>query len=198
MLSIILPSYHEPKAYKTLSMTRKLFPDAQIIISPDDKGRGKGWAVRKGIMASKGDVIVLLDADMNIHPRMIKRLLPFLDDFDIVVGAKNYTGMPYSRRIITLLSRVYIKIMFGLPFTTQTGIKAMKKEVILYWENMEWMFDLEFLTKAYRKGCKIIEVPVIANVTKSKSIKILWKALIDSLKIWWRLNYGREGVNNGK
>ena len=187
MLSIILPSYNEPKAFPTLALTRKLFPDAQIIISPDDDGKGKGWAIRKGILASKGDVIVMLDSDGDIHPRMIKRLLPFLEDFDIVVGAKNYTGMPYSRRIITLLSRIYIKIMFGLSFTTQTGIKAMKKEVIPYCETTGFMFDLEFLTKAYRKGFKIIEVPVIAKITKGKSIKTLWRALMDSLKIWWRL-----------
>jgi len=187
MLTIILPSYKEPKAHDTLRKCKAEFPDAQVIISPDDTGRGKGWAVKKGVMAANGDVIALLDGDGDIHPRMLKRLLPFLEDWDIVVGSKNYTGMRFNRKIITLLSRTYIKVMFGLDFTTQTGIKVMRSNVLPYWESNGFMFDLEFLTKAYRSGYTIIEIPVIAKSTKSKSLEVIWASFLDSIKIWFRL-----------
>lgn len=189
MLNIIMPNHKEAEAYNTLRTAKALFPDAQIIISPDEAARGKGWAVRKGILASLGDTVVLLDSDGDIHPRMIKRLLPFLEDFDIVVGVKNYTGMKLSRKILMLLSRAYIKIAFNLDFTTQTGIKAMSKRAIQRWDSNGFMFDLEFLAKAYRSGLKIIEVPVIAKSTKTKSWGVIWKAFVDSIKIWYRLLY---------
>ena len=187
-LSILLPSKKEPNAHKTLRECQRLFPAAQVIISPDEAGRGKGWAVRKAMHSCTGDVIVMLDADFDIEPRMISRLLPFLEDFDIVVGAKDYTGMKFGRKVLMLLSRIYIRIMFNLNFTTQTGIKALHRSVMPYWENNNFMFDLEFLAKAYKKGFSVIEVPVKATIVRKKSPKVIFQALTDSLKIWWKLH----------
>jgi len=187
MISIILPSYKEPRVYETLRVIRDLFPDAEVIISPDDKGQGKGWAVFKGVAAARGDIIIFIDGDMDIHPRMIKRLLPFLEDYDIVVGTKTFDGMRLSRKLITLLARIYIKLIFWLDVDSQSGLKAMKKEAISAWGSKRFMFDVEFLVKAKRKGFKIIEIPIKATVVRSKSIRILWAALLDTLKIWWRL-----------
>ena len=160
-----------------------------MIISPDDKGRGKGWAVFKGVAAACGDIIIFIDGDMDIHPRMIKRLLPFLEDYDIVVGTKTFDGMRLSRKLVTLLARIYIKLIFWLDVDSQSGLKAMKKEAISAWESKRFMFDVEFLVKAKRKGFKIIEIPIKATVIRSKSIKVLWAALLDTFKIWWRLRW---------
>ena len=187
MISIILPSYKEPRVYETLRVTRELFPDAQVIIAPDDKGQGKGWAVHKGICAAEGDILVFIDADLDIHPRMIKRLLPFLEDYDIVVGTKTFKGMRWSRKLITLLSRIYIKLVFWFDCDSQSGLKAIRKDALCSWKTPRFMFDLEFLVKAKKRGLKIIEIPIDARVIRSKSLKVLWLALWDTLKIKWRL-----------
>jgi len=189
MISIILPSYKEPRVYETLRHVRDLFPDAQVIISPDDLGAGKGWAVRKGVLASLGDIIIFIDGDGDIHPRMIKRLLPFLEDYDIVVGTKTFDGFPLHRKLITLLSRIYIKLVFWLDVDTQTGLKAMRRDAVLPWLTPGFIFDVEFLYQAKKHGLKIIEIPIQAKVSKEKSVKVLWQALVDSLKIRWRLRW---------
>ena len=188
MISIVLPSYKEPRIYETMRIAKDLFPDAQVIISPDDKGQGKGWAVRKGVLASLGEIIIFIDGDGNIHPRMIKRLLPFLEDYDVVVGSKGIGNLPFNRKIITLLSRVYIRTMFGLSINTQTGIKAFNKNKILPWMSSHFVFDIELLYKLKHLGVRMIEVPIEVKNIGSKSLKILWGAFIDSLEIWWRLN----------
>lgn len=188
-MSVILPSFNEPKSHETLRTIKSLFPEAQVIISPDAIGRGKGWAVRKGLLASCGEIIIFLDSDMDIHPRMIKRLLPFLEDYDIVVGCKGIGGMPLARKILTVASRVYIKILFWLDFDTQSGLKAMHKHAVLPWITDSFAFDLEFLTLAKRRGLKITDVPILAKITKGKSMRVIWRTLVDSLKIWFQLLY---------
>jgi glycosyltransferase involved in cell wall biosynthesis len=186
-LSIIFPSFNEPNVYKTIREAKALFPDAQIIVAEDKKGLGKGWSVRKGLLASCGGVIVFLDGDGDIKPRMIKRLLPFLDDYDIVVGGKGIGGMPLDRKIITLASRIFIKCLFWLDVDTQTGIKAMHRDAVIPWISDSFAFDMEFLAIAKKRGLKMIEVGIEATISKKKSIKVLWQTLVSSLKIWFRL-----------
>jgi dolichol-phosphate mannosyltransferase len=195
MISIILPSHNEPNIKEMIKMCQAEFPLARIIVAEDKQGEGKGYATLKGIMYDQHfipwlaeDIAVFIDADGDIHPRMIKRLLPFVDDFPIVVGSKAIGPLPFRRKIITILSRLYIKIMFGLDVDTQTGIKAFRTSAIPAWSDKGWLFDIELLVKAKRAGLRMIEIPVDAYIHKNKSMGVLWKAFKDSLKIWYRLS----------
>jgi glycosyltransferase involved in cell wall biosynthesis len=188
-MTIILPSFNEPRAHETMRLCKELYPHAQVIISPDAGGQGKGWSIRKGVLASLGEIIVMIDADGDIHPRMIKRLLPFLDDFDIVVGSKAIGPLAFHRKIITLLSRIYIKFMFNLDVDTQTGIKAFRRHSVMKYICHDFAFDMELLARANKRGARMIEIPIDAKIQKSKSLGVLWKTLISSLKIWFRLSF---------
>ena len=192
-LSIIIPSYNEKLIDLVVFECRLLFPQAQIIVGKDVLGNGKGWANKKSIFFSLGGVIALIDGDMDIHPKMIKRLLPYLDDYDIVVGTKGIKNIPLKRKVITILSRIYIRLLFGLKVDTQTGIKVFKRYKIPEWFTSGFSFDMELLAKAQRRGIRIVEVPIEAKVSKSKSIKVLFKTLLESLKIWYRLSFRDTG-----
>jgi len=195
MLSIIIPSFNEPNIKNMICECQQLFPTARIIVGNDISGRGKGYATMEGVKHElrfipwlSEDIIVFIDGDGDIEPRMIKRLLPFLDDYGIVVGKKCLRGFPLRRKIITTLSRIYIRLMFGLTIDTQTGIKAFRAGTIPWWESEKFLFDVEILVKAKRTGVRILEVPVdITAISKTKSLGVLWIALVDSLKIWYRL-----------
>jgi glycosyltransferase involved in cell wall biosynthesis len=154
----------------------------QIIGCNDRHSNGKGWAVREALKWAKGDYVILIDGDGDIEPRMIKRLMPFLEDYDIVVGKKEIRGL-LSRRILTILSRAYISILFKLGVDTQTGIKIFKKEALCDWETNGYMFDLEILAKAQKKGFKIIEVPIEVDIKKRMKLKSVINCLRESLKI---------------
>lgn len=178
MLSIIIPTHNEPELAEMVNTTFKCFPQVQIIVTDDIERKGKGWAVRNGLKEAEGDIIAFLDADLDIHPRMINRLLPFLEDYDIVVGTKGIEKGLLKRRILTHLSRAYIRVMFGLKIDTQTGIKLFKREAIQEWKTNGFGFDIEILMKAKRKGYTMVEVPIDAIIKKG----MRWKAIYNTLK----------------
>ena len=185
MISIIIPDYNEPNIKLMKAETRRYFPSAEIIIVHDLNGKGKGRAVREGLAQATGDLIAFLDADLDIHPKMINRLLPFLEDYDIVVGMKGIEKGLLKRRFITHLSRLYIRLMFGLKCDTQTGIKLFKREAIQDWKTDGFAFDIELLMKAKKKGYKMVEVPIDAKITVGVSLKAILRTFKESLKIWY-------------
>jgi glycosyltransferase involved in cell wall biosynthesis len=187
MLSILLPNHNEKNINLLIKEIEDILPAHEIIVASDRSGRGKGWAVREALNHAKGDQIAFLDSDGDIPPRMLLRLIPFLDDFDVVVGSKRNHKAPIHRKIITHLSRIYIRIMFGLFLDTQTGIKLFRREALEEWGTDGFFFDVEILAKARRKGMKMIEVPIEAEITASVSRKIIWKTLIESVFLKFRL-----------
>ena len=177
-LSIIIPNHNSDKLNLVKEAISLLPINCQIIIADDPDGDGKGAAIREGLKIAVGDTIVFLDADMEIHPKMIMRLLPFLEDYDIVVGTKRVDKNLISRKILTYLSRIYIRLLFGLKVDTQTGIKLFKRYAIPEWKTDGFAFDIEILTKAKKAGYTMVEVPIDAVITK----RMLWKAILDTLR----------------
>ena len=193
-LSIIMPSCNEKNVELMKVECRLLFPDAQIIVGDDFARRGKGYIIKQSIYNALGDIIVFIDGDMDIHPRMILRLLPFLSDFDIVVGSKSICGYPLRRKLITWLSRLYIKLMFNLDVDTQTGIKAFNRFKVPQWSLTGFFFDVELLYLAKKEGISMVEVPIIAKSTKQKSMGVLWVTFVESVKVWFRLSFQSGAV----
>jgi len=189
-LSILIPSKDEPKVHMVVKLIEKFTPATQAIVCNDAEGRGKGWAVRQGLPTATGDVIGLIDGDMDIHPRMFARMIPFLEDYDIVVGKKQIRGS-LGRRLLTKLSRIYIYALFGLNYDTQTGIKLFKDYAVLPFKTDSYAFDIEMLSNARKKGLQIIEVPVevtdYGSSAKPMRISNVMRALIESFKIWRRI-----------
>lgn len=188
MITFIIPNRNEPRVKEVAEAIEKAFtkfPGIEVLISNDPTGKGKGWAVRQAIPKAKHNYICIIDGDMDIHPRMAQRLLAFIVDYDIVVGKKQIRGL-LSRRILTVLSRLYIWSLFGLNIDTQTGIKLFKKKAIPYFETDGYMFDLEILVKAKKGGCRIIEVPVEANIERKMKFSSILKCFAESLKICWK------------
>ncbi len=186
MISIILPSANEENATKTAEEVANQFPEAQIIVCNDRYRQGKGWAIRHALNEVKGDLVVFLDGDGDIEPRMIKRLIPFLEDYDIVVGVKPISGL-WSRRILTYFSRIYLAFCFDIKVDTQTGIKLFKREAINDWYSKGWLFDLEILSIAKQKGFRMIEVPIEATVNRRMKLISIWNTLKESITLWLEL-----------
>lgn len=186
-LSILIPSKNEPNINIVLEELDKLFPEAEVIVCNDRYGSGKGWSLKQAMFNCTGDVICFIDADMDIHPRMIHRLIPFLEDYDIVLGKKQVRKL-LSRRILTHLSRLYIRIFFGLCYDTQTGLKLFKKSAIPFWYSNSFAFDLEIIGRAHNIKTSIIEVPIevteIGKSAKPMKLENILRALTESFKIW--------------
>jgi len=188
MISFLLPSKNEPKVQETVKRVEEFCImekiECQIIICNDREGKGKGWAVRECLKHAKGDLICFLDGDGDIEPRMVKRLFPFLDDYDVAVGVKPISGL-WSRRILTYLSRIYLAILFNIKVDSQTGIKLFKRYVLDYtWYSDGWLYDLEILHDAKQRGVRMCEVPIECNINKGVKGKALWRTLKESITLY--------------
>lgn len=177
-LSIIIPNRKEKRIAEMVEQTRALFPDAQIIVSNDDTGQGKGITLQRGLWYAQRDFVVFINGDMDIHPSNINRLLDHINYYDIVIGIKKTDHLPLLRKLISNLSRWLIRTMFRLPISdTQTGIKVFKRYALHNWDTKGYGFDIEILADAHRRGYQIKEVEVTCESTKSKGLKDLFKTL---------------------
>lgn len=187
MLTVILPATDLNKAHEMVDAVESLFPGCQIIVSSNRQQLGKGWAVREALKEAKGEFICFLDGDGDIEPRMIKRLIPYLQDYDIVCSCKPISGL-WSRRLITYWSRIYIALLFGMKVDTQTGLKLCKRHTITSWYSNGWLYDLEILCLAKKDGCTMIEVPIeCQTINKPMKFISLWKTLKESWTLWLEL-----------
>lgn len=167
---------------------------------------GKGNAIKYGTKFAVGDLILFLDADLDLHPN---HLPAFLDKMkktnaDAVIGSKKSrdSKVRYSlkRKILSNGYYYLIKILFGLPIKdTQTGIKLFKgkalKEAIGKVSVKGYAFDLELLIILHKKGYKIAECAV--QVTQARlSGRIGQRDAIsvfkDTLKIFNRLYFKKS------
>ena len=165
------------------------------------KNGGKGAALRAGFGASSGRYVMLLDGDLDIHP---KQTPYFFEEMvtkgaDIVVGSKRHpksvVQYPWHRRIVSGVYFTLVKWFVGLPITdTQTGMKLFKREVLgPALERMlvkTYAFDLELLSIAASRGAKIVEAPVVIHfgnkfgALKPKTVIQMSK---DTLAVFYRL-----------
>lgn len=188
MLSIILPS-HRCDTQAFMEEIEDCLPgiDLQLIGCNDRDAQGKGFAIRMALTQASGEYVCFLDGDGDINPRMIRRLLPFLTDYDIVCGVKPISGI-WSRRILTYFSRLYIALLFGIKIDSQTGIKVFKRHAIQEWYSNGWLFDLEILSLAKKKGMTMIEVPIeFTPGNKKMKLVSIWKTFKESWTLWLEL-----------
>ena len=161
-------------------------PDAHICSYNDYGSRGKGYALRQALKAAqvyKPDYYIFIDGDGDINPAQIQPFLFFLGQgYDVVVGKKELPGR-LDRRVLTYLSRIWVKLLFGLGVDTQTGIKAFSYAPTWFLEG--WAFDIEILWEAKKAGKKMLEIPIHAVVSSGKSWKDVFSAFRDTIKLRW-------------
>ncbi|MBQ8287495.1 MAG: glycosyltransferase family 2 protein [Clostridia bacterium] len=141
--------------------------------------RGKGCAVRTGILAAEGDFVLFTDCDLAYGTDLIFDFLARFEEggCDVIIGSRplgGYDGYPFLRK---LMSKTYLKVVSvaaGFKHSdSQAGIKGFSqkaaKAIFGECEENGFAFDLEALMEADRQGYKVAELPaVIVNHRESK------------------------------
>jgi len=135
------------------------------------RGRGKGRAVREGVLAARGRVVAFCDADLSMRAPGIGDLnSTVVQGADIAIasreapGAKR-VGEPWRRHLQGRVFNWLVRVLAvpGLQ-DTQCGFKAFRHEVAqdLFREQKldGWAFDVEVLYLARKRGYSIREVPI--------------------------------------
>lgn len=189
----------------TLSLLREaetVFPNLRVAVHPDGKNKGKGAAVRNGILHACGEIIVFTDCDLAYGLEPIAGIAALFERYgneaDIIIGSRNiskdgYEGYTFARKLI---SKTYLKILktaAGFRYSdSQSGIKGFRRnaarDIFRRCEIDGFAFDLEAIMIADKLGCKVREMNVkiinhAENTSKIRIVKDTLRMLKDIKKI---------------
>jgi len=162
--------------------------------------RGKGWAVKNGMLAAEGEFRLLCDADLSVPILQVERLLPPTGPMaDIVLGSREADGAvrigePVGRHI---MGRIFSRLVNSLAVPgladTQCGFKVFRADAVqdlfprLTLDG--FAFDVELIHLAGKRGLTYSEVGVDWYYRPQSKVRPLRDALamtLDLFKILWR------------
>ena len=207
-VSLVIPAYNErkiiPDTIRAVSARlAALEPDCEVLIVDDGStdgmaelvrgcgdprvrlegyspNRGKGCAVRTGMLAAEGEIILCTDADLaygvDVFAAMLNR---FADSgADLVIGSRRlssdgYKDYPPLRLLASKTFGLLARLTSGLSYDTQCGIKGYRREaarqIFSRCATDGFAFDFEVLMLADKLGLGVEQIPVsIVNHRESK------------------------------
>lgn len=167
--------------------------------------RGKGAAVRKGMLAGRGEYLFICDADLAMPVEEIAKFLPpTLFDYDIAIASREAPGAvrynePWYRHLMGRVFNLIVRLL-AVPGIqdTQCGFKCFRREVARDLFSVQtidgWAFDVEVLHAALRRGYRLVEVPIrwyYGEGSRVSPLRDSWNMFREVLRI--RRN-GRAGL----
>lgn len=137
-----------------------------VIVVLHEKNKGKGAAVRTGIKFSRGDVIVIQDADLEYDPRDWEEMWELIESgvADLVCGSrfhgKSRRAFYFSHYIGNKLITNFVNLLTGLVLSdVEAGYKMFRREVIesIDLESDDFGIEVELIVKAAKRGFRIYE-----------------------------------------
>jgi glycosyltransferase involved in cell wall biosynthesis len=211
-VSVLIPCYNENDTIRQVVEAVKAapYPDKEIIVIDDcskdgtrerlkteiaplvDRilyhatNQGKGAALRTGVNAATGDIIVIQDADLeytpNEYPLLVEPILQ--NQADVVFGSRFMGGRSHrvlyfwhsvGNRILTLASNIFTNLNLT---DMETGYKAFRREIVqgIRIEENRFGFEPEITAKIAKLRCRVYEVGISYHGrTYEEGKKINWK-----------------------
>ena len=144
------------------------------------------------------EFIFEMDADFSHDPKEIANFLDAIKDSDLVLGSRYINGVnvinwPMRRLLLSSFANVYTRIITGMPVHDATGgFKCFRRKVL---ESIDldqvksngYAFQIEMTFKAWKKGFKVKEIPIIfVDRVKGKS-KMSKKIVREAVTMVWKL-----------
>jgi glycosyltransferase involved in cell wall biosynthesis len=176
--------------------------EAGIRVIHYDRNLGKGYAVKTGALASHGEWVALVDADLDLDPASIPTYLEVArrEQLDFAIGSKRHpesvVHYPRSRRLASWCYQQLNRLLFGLDVRdTQVGLKVFSRrvvdEVMPLLLVKQFAFDVELLAVATALGLgRVKELPVRLDYRFTGSAlrsSTVVSALLDTAAIFYRL-----------
>lgn len=202
---------------KTVESCRHIADNDPSVRIIENEHYGKGYTVRTGMLAAKGEIVLFTDADLSVPISDIDLLLPcFEEGYDVVFGSREGGGAeqrveePFYRHLMGRVFNTLVQLLAVRDVEdTQCGFKAMRYEVaqhifprLLIHDGskgpidhpMVTAFDVELLFLAQKAGYKLKEVPVkwyYGTESKVNPLSDAWRNFKDVIRVRWNDLRGR-------
>ena len=177
--------------------------------------RGKGIAVRRGMLAARGDFRFICDADLSMPIGEVNKFLPpALVDCDVAIGSREAPGArryhePAYRHLMGRAFTWIVKLLAVRGFEdTQCCFKCFRADVardLFSVQRLNGMsFDVEALFIAQRRGYKIVEVPINWYFSAESRVRLIDDSLrmvgelLEVRRNWRRGVYERVDANSSR
>jgi dolichyl-phosphate beta-glucosyltransferase len=178
---------------RTVALAKELlktFP-SQIMVTPQN--RGKGNAVRQGMLAATGAYVLFTDADLSTPIEEVSRFLVHLEkNQDIVIGSRALRASQVEvhqnfmretmGKVFNLVAQVWA---FKGVHDSQCGFKCFRREAARKLFSMQkldgFSFDVEIVYLAQKLGYRLLELPVIWRNSAQSRVQVFR----DPLTMFW-------------
>ncbi|MGB2805383.1 MAG: polyprenol monophosphomannose synthase [Candidatus Zixiibacteriota bacterium] len=144
------------------------------------------------------DLVFEMDCDFSHDPKYIVEFLEAVKDADLVLGSRYISGVnvinwPMSRLLLSYYANVYSRLVTGLPVKDATsGFKCFRREVLEAIDldrvkSNGYSFQIEMSFRAWKKGFKIKEIPIVFEDRKVGQSKMSKKIVREAVWMVWRL-----------
>jgi dolichol-phosphate mannosyltransferase len=175
--------------------------DGRVHLLARSRKMGLGTAYVAGFkfaLQNGFDLIFEMDADFSHHPEDLPRFLGKMDDYDLVIGSRYLTGVnvtnwPLSRLLLSLFANAYTRAITRMPIRDCTsGFKCFHRRVLeaIHLEKIVsngYAFQIELHYKAWRKGFRILEIPIVFTERLTGRSKMSRKVQFEAARVVWRL-----------
>ena len=166
------------------------FPNLQTKVIRYEKNRGKGYAVKTGLLAATADIALFSDADLSTPIEEMSKLIDPIKngEFDLTFGSRALdrsligTHQPWRREQGGKVFNLLVRLMTGMPFwDTQCGFKAFNMQkfrpLLDVMQIERFGFDVEFLYVANLHELRLKEIPVRWNNDDRSKVSVIRDSL---------------------
>ena len=174
-------------------------PRVHVMHRPGKMGLGSAYVSGFRHAIEHGyDAVFEMDADFSHNPDSLPEFLRELEKADLVVGSRYLHGVtvvnwPLKRLILSYLANVYSRVITGMPIKDATGgFKCFRRQVL---ESLDlsrvksdgYGFQIEINFKAWRKGFRIREIPILFVDRRAGESKMSRRIVWEAAWMVWRL-----------
>lgn len=175
--------------------------NGRVTVLHRQKKMGLGQAYVAGFkhaLEKNFDYIFEMDADFSHDPKYLPDFLRAIERADLVLGSRYVSGVnvvnwPMSRLLLSYFANIYSRWVTGLPVRDSTGgFKCYRRSVL---EKIEidkitsegYSFQIETCFRAWKKGFKIVEIPIVFVDRKQGESKMSKRIVREAMWMVWKL-----------
>lgn len=178
--------------------------DTRVHIIHRDRKLGLGTAYIAGFhwaLERTYQFVFEMDADFSHDPQHLPEFMASIENADLVIGSRyrdrrvTVVNWPIGRLLLSYFANVYARFVTGLPiFDTTAGYKCFRRKVLEAINLRDvrsngYAFQIEMHFRAWRKGFRIVEIPIVFVDRTEGTSKMSKKIVREAVWMVWRLRW---------